>query len=510
MKNFILYFCAFLLPISVLAQKKSIIPIEDQYIKPSNKPNKTQLLQIKRAYGMFMHFGINTFSGDEWSDGTVPADKYNPVDLDCDQWVRVARDAGFRYVLLTTKHHDGFCLWDSKFTDYDVASTKVKTDIVASVSKACKKYGLEFALYYSLWDRHETTFRDKDPQKYVEFMKNQLTELFTNYGTICELWLDGGWARKPNEWGIDQVYDLVKKFQPNCAVSVNHTIVNVEGKRDFTKPDSMTVNNKYFFQYFPSDFRLWDPKIAHKLDKKQYLHNGESYYLPYEHTICLSREWTWFQKPNSSLVRDLDELEELFYWCTDNDNMLVIDVPPDNTGRIRENEANAVIALGQRLGIEKNKPLPKNGRFISLKAKVSASSVYNDKLLQFGPQMAVDGGMETRWAAADTLAELIVDLNVKDQFNKITIFEYQDVKKSTIANDIFSNFRYNRIHSYSIDIWKNEKWQTIFTDDRPLGDCKVIRFPVYYQTSQVRLKVTKATAPPSIYEFNVIDAKKTL
>ncbi len=113
----------------------------------------------------------------------------------------------------------------------------------------------------------------------------------------------------------------------------------------------MTVNNKYFFQYFPGDFRLWDPKIAHKLDKKQYLHKGESYYLPYEHTICLSREWTWFKKPNSSLVRDLDELEELFYWCTDNDNMLVINVPPDNTGRIGENEANAVIALGQHLNL---------------------------------------------------------------------------------------------------------------------------------------------------------------
>jgi alpha-L-fucosidase len=510
MKNFILYFCAFFLPILVSAQKTSLANPENQYITPSDKPNKTQLLQIKRAYGMFMHFGINTFSGDEWSDGTVPADIYNPNDLDCDQWVRVARDAGFRYVLLTTKHHDGFCLWDSKFTDYDVASSKVKTDIVASVSKACKKYGLEFAVYYSLWDRHETSFKDKDPQKYVEFMKNQLTELLTNYGPICELWLDGGWARKQNEWGIDQVYDLVKKFQPNCSVSVNHTIVKVEGKRDFTPPDSMTVDNKYFFQYFPSDFRLWDPKIAHKLDKKQYLHNGESYYLPYEHTICISREWTWFKKPNSSLVRDLDELEELFYWCTDNDNMLVVNVPPDNTGRIGESEANTVIALGQRLGINKNKPLPKNGQFISLHAKVSASSVYNDKQQQFGPQNAVDGGMETRWAASDTLPELIIDLNVKDRFNKITIFEYQDVKKSTIANDIFSNFRYNRIQSYTIDIWKDQKWQTIFTDNRPLGDCKVIRFPVYYSTSGIRLKVLKATAPPSIYEFNVIDAKKTL
>ena len=485
----------------------SIQPVFSQQITPADKPNTSQQLQIKRAYGMFMHFGINTFSGDEWSDGTVPVDKYNPTNLDCDQWVRVARDAGFRYVLLITKHHDGFCLWDSKYTDYDVASSKVKTDIVAEVSKACKKYGLEFAVYYSLWDRHEPSFNDKDPQKYIDFMKNQLTELFTNYGSICELWLDGGWKRKPDEWGIDQVYSLVKKLQPNCAVSVNHTIVNVEGKRNFTQPDSMTVDNKYFFQYFPSDFRLWDPKIASKFDKKQYLHKDESYYLPYEHTLCLSRQWTWFQKSTPGLVRDLDELEELFYWCTDNDNMLVVNVPPDNTGRIRENEANTVIELGQRLGIKKDKPLPKNGRFISLKANTSASSVFENKQAQFGSQLAVDGGMETRWAATDTLPELIIDLNAKDRFNKVSIFEFQDTKKSTVANDIFSNYRFNRIQSYNIDIWKNERWQTIYTDNRPMGDCKVIRFPVYYQTSKIRMKVTKAIAPPSIYEFNVIDFK---
>jgi alpha-L-fucosidase len=171
----------------------------------------------------------------------------------------------------------------------------------------------------------------------------------------------------------------------------------------------------------------------------------------------LSRQWTWFQKATPGLVRDLDELEELFYWCTDNDNMLVINVPPDNSGRIRENEANAVIALGQRLGIKKNEPLPKNGRFISLKANSSASSVLENKQAQFGSQMAVDGGMETRWAAADTLAELIIDLKVTDRFNKISIFEFQDTKKSTVANDIFSNYRFNRIQSYNIDIWKNDR-----------------------------------------------------
>ena len=108
---------------------------------------------MERGYGMFVHFGMNTFIEQEWSEGKVPATDYAPTALDCDQWVKVAHDAGFRYVLLVTKHHDGFCLWDSKLTDYDVASSSCTTDVVGAVAEACKKYGLKFGLYYSLWDR---------------------------------------------------------------------------------------------------------------------------------------------------------------------------------------------------------------------------------------------------------------------------------------------------------------------------------------------------------------------
>jgi alpha-L-fucosidase len=473
-----------------------------QIITPSQKPNRTQELLIKRGYGMFIHFGVNTFADLEWSDGTIPVDTYNPTTLDCDQWVRVARDAGFRYVLLTTKHHDGFCLWDSKFTDYDVASSPVKTDVVAEVSMACKKYGLQFAVYYSLWDRHEPSYLDNNKQRYIDYMLNQLTELFTRYGPICELWFDGGWDRKPEDWGLDKLYRLVKKFQPDCAVGVNHTIVNVEDERNFTIPDSMTIDNKYYFQYFPGDFRLWDPQIAHKLDKKQFLHQGKSYYLPFEHTICLSKNWNWFQKSTPQPVRDLDELEELFYWCTGNDNVLVVDIPPDNTGRIRENEANAIVELGNRLKIRKKRPLPENGRFVSLEAPATTSSVYGNDPAHYGAQLAVDGGLQTRWVAADTTAELIVSLNESDRFNKISIFEYQDRRTSS---DGFSNYRSNRIQEYSIDIWKNGQWTSIYTDNKPMDDCKVIRFPRYYQTSKIRLNVLKASAPVSIYEFNVIE-----
>lgn len=489
------YICFILLTIAFINTRA-------QVLQPATSPNVAQAELIKRGYGMFIHFGINTFTDAEWSDGTTPATAYNPSDLDPDQWVRTAKEAGFRYVLLIAKHHDGFCLWDSKYTDYDVASSPVKTDIIKAVSDACKKYGIQFALYYSLWDRHEPSFNDKNPQLYIDYMLNQLTELFTNYGSVCELWLDGGWKRKPSDWGIDQLYALIKKFNPKCAVSVNHTIVNEEGKRQFTLPSLMTEDNKYFFHYFPADFRLWDPKIITRFDKKQYLHEGKSYYLPYEHTICLSSRWNWFQKTEQLPVRGLDELQELFYWCTANDNSLVINVPPDKTGRIREYEALTVIELGKRLGLSALKPLPKNGTFISLLKPVTATSEFADTEKKYSASFVNDGNLDSRWLAADTLAELTIDLNPADAFNKISIFEYQDTKN---LPDGFSQLRTGRIKEYSIDILVAGHWQTIYLGTEPMGDCKVIRLPKRYSTSKLRLKIIKATAPASVYEFSVIN-----
>jgi alpha-L-fucosidase len=148
------------------------------------KPSALQLTQVKRGYGMFIHFGINTFNETEWSDGTLPVSSYNPTALDCDQWIKAAKEAGFRYVILVTKHHDGFCLWNSQYTAYDVASSPVTTDVVGAVARACKKYGIELGLYYSLWDRHEPTHNNPDPGVYVQYMKHQLTELLTNYGPV--------------------------------------------------------------------------------------------------------------------------------------------------------------------------------------------------------------------------------------------------------------------------------------------------------------------------------------
>ena len=258
------------------------------------KPDRQQQALINRGYGMFVHVGVNTINETEWSDGTLPPASDLPTSLDCDQWVETAKQAGVRYMILVTKHHDGFCLWNSKYTDYDVWSSPVTTDVVSEVAKACRKHGLGLGLYYSFWDRHEPTHQQKDPAAYVEYMKNQLTELLTGYGPINEIWFDGGWAKPDAEWDFPAIHALVNRLQPDCLIASNHTIAIPGKPRSIRQPQDSTAGDP--IRFWPTDFRLKDPNLVRRDDPKVYS-------------------------------------------------------TPDETGRIRSHEREQVIALADRLGI---------------------------------------------------------------------------------------------------------------------------------------------------------------
>jgi alpha-L-fucosidase len=160
--------------------------------------------------------------------------------------------------------------------------------------------------------------------------------------------------------------------------------------------------------------------------------------------------------------------------------------------------------LGKRLGLSADKPLPKNGKFISLLKPVAATSEFMDKDKKYSASFVNDGSLDSRWLTADTLAELTIDLDPAEAFNKISIFEYQDTKN---LPDGFSQLRTGRIMEYSIDILREGQWQTVYLGTEPMGDCKVIRLTRSYKTNKLRLKILKATAPPSLYELSVINFK---
>lgn len=321
---------------------------------PSDKPNRIQQAQAERKYGMFIHFGINTFFDVEWSDGTLPVSGYNPTTIDAESWVKNAYESGMNYVILTTKHHDGFCLWDTHTTDYCVNSSKCPTDVVGEVAKACRKYGIGLGLYYSLWDRHEKCY--KDDKKYVGYVCSQLKELLDGrYGKIVELWFDGGWDKRPSAWNIPVIYDLVHSLQPDCATAVNVTIGYPWSKKSMKRFRPEKYKQGMPIRYFPSDFRLWDPYFPQKDDPKLYKRNGKLYYLPFEATICIRNmtNWFWDTKYREDALVSAEFIAEKYSQLTSQGNVLVVNVAPDVNGRQDADDIARLKETAALLGIRR-------------------------------------------------------------------------------------------------------------------------------------------------------------
>ena len=188
-------------------------------------PTPQQLEWQRMELTAFLHFGVNTFTGREWGDGTEDPAIFNPTSLDCEQWVRTLKESGFKMAIITAKHHDGFCLWPTKTTRHSVASSSWKDgkgDVVRELRDACKKYGIKFGVYLSPWDRNASCYGDSPA--YNQFFIEQLTELLTNYGEVHEVWFDGANGEGPN--GKKQIYDwdailrTIRRLQPKAVTAI--------------------------------------------------------------------------------------------------------------------------------------------------------------------------------------------------------------------------------------------------------------------------------------------------
>ena len=217
--------------------------------------------------------------------------------------------------------------WDSKYTEYDIANPTIenKVDTVKAVSDACHKEGVAFSVYYSLWDQRRPSYQKSDKRFYIQYMKNQLQELMTQYGTVHkELSFDGASdSKNGRSWHLQEVYDFVKSMQPDCQISTNWTI----GKR----PVDMQEGILLFIFRLISVYGILSLPV--KDDPKIYKHSGKEYYLPFESTqtifIGIGR---WFNHPEDSTIRDVEELEEIFYVSSSNDNCLLLNIPPATNG----------------------------------------------------------------------------------------------------------------------------------------------------------------------------------
>ena len=332
---------------------------------PGEEPNATQKNQMENTpYGMFIHFGINTFMNQEWTDGSVPVEKYAPKEIAADEWVLAAKNAGMSHVVLVCKHHDGFCNWPTRRDEmkYSVAHAANKTDVVKAVSDACRTHGVRFAVYYSCWDRrwdakHADDYKKDRPatnKAYTDYMVGQLEELLSQYGPVTELWIDGSWEKKADEWGFDRVYDAVKRHQPLCQVAINWNIGHPDNVDSTVHLDQQREG--FPIRYFPSDFRIGDPELPASPDPKVFTRGERKFYMPFESTICLNNQWFW--NAGDKGLKSLDELEKLYLRATAQNNLLLLNSPPGPDGHMRPETIKRITELRERLGLKIGGPYP--------------------------------------------------------------------------------------------------------------------------------------------------------
>lgn len=295
-------------------------------------PTPAQLAWQKDGLGVFFHVGVNTFAGKEWSDGTLAPDTFDPSDLDADQWVRTARDLGAKYVVLTAKHHDGFCLWPTATTAYSVASSPWKDgggDVVAEVVDACRRHGMKLGLYLSPWDRNAPQY--EDPETYDEFYLAQLRELCTNYGELHELWFDGA-GSAGREYAWDRIGDVIAELQPTAMVfNMGPATIRWVGNEDGLAADPVE------YVTTSTDLNNYDEDV---------IETGPAVYLPPECDVSLRKGWFW--QPGEEL-KSLSHLLAIHDRSIGLGANLLLNIPPDRRGRLDDADVERVRELAEAL-----------------------------------------------------------------------------------------------------------------------------------------------------------------
>jgi alpha-L-fucosidase len=437
-------------------------------------PTARQLEWQKTELSMFLHFGMNTFTNREWGTGSEDPALFNPARFDAGQWAAVAKAAGFGRVILTAKHHDGFCLWPSRYTGHSVRNTPWKNgkgDAVRDFTGACLKAGLKAGLYLSPWDRHEPSYGDSPA--YNAHYAGQLRELLTEYGGIAEVWFDGACGEGPN--GKKQEYDfamywaLVRQLQPGAVMFSD------EG------PDVRWIGNENGFAGETCWAMMDRAGVKVGNADQGYLNTGAENGPDWVQGECdVSIRKGWFWHPDES-PKPLAELLDIYFKSAGRNGILLLNVPPDRDGRIDEKDAGRLMELRSALDriFTTDFAAGRRARAGSLRGGAE----------EYGAGMATDGKPGTFWAADDTVRSgwIEADLGRPKSFNVIRIEE-------PVAFG-------QRIRKYRVEIPDGSSWQTIVSGTT-VGRKKLDRFPAV-TADRVRLVIEDARACPLISEFGV-------
>lgn len=308
-------------------------------------PTPQQLAWQQQELTAFLHFGINTFTDREWGDGTEDPNLFNPTELDADQWVRVLKECGFKMVILTAKHHDGFCLWPTKTTKHSVASSAWKNgkgDVVRELRDACDKYDMKFGVYLSPWDRNASCYGDSPA--YNKFFVEQLTELLTNYGKVHEVWFDGANGEGPNgkkqEYDWDTFYQTIRKLQPEAVMAIMGDDVrwvgNEKGLGRETEWSATVLTPGVYARSAANKKALGISETSSDLGGRDILAKAnELFWYPSEVDVSIRPGWFYHSREDNQ-VKSLKHLSDIYFRSVGYNSVLLLNIPPDRRGLIHE------------------------------------------------------------------------------------------------------------------------------------------------------------------------------
>lgn len=449
-------------------------------------PAENQLAWHEMETNAFIHFTTNTFTGKEWGYGDESPKIFNPTSFDATQWISTLKSAGFKGVILTCKHHDGFCLWPSQYTEHSVKNSPFmngKGDVVKAVSEACKKEGLKFGIYLSPWDRNR---KDYGTPEYIEYYRNQLKELFTAYGPAFEMWFDGanggdgfyGGTKETRKIEGKTYYDwpttleLVRKMEPEILFFSDagpgvRWVGNEKGIAGETNWNTISP----------------DTLFAGKAGIEKLLNEGHengNKWIPAEVDVSIRPGW-FYHAEEDSLVKTPEQLFDIYLTSVGRGSTLLLNVPPDRRGLMHENDVQSLKGFRALL----DKEFKTN---IALNAKAEASS-YRGELPNFSPSLTTDGNKETYWATDDEVTTASVDIGLsKPQVIKYVILQ-EFIKLG------------QRVQEFSVQAMIGDEWKTI-ASGTTVGYKRILKLdPV--ETGKLRINIARSKACPLISNVEV-------
>lgn len=445
-------------------------------------PTQDQVNWQQMEYYMFTHFGPNTFTDVEWGNGKEDPKVFNPTHVDCRQWAATAKAAGMKGIIITAKHHDGFCLWPSKYSTHTVRESLWKDgkgDLLKELSEACREYGLKFGVYLSPWDQNHPAYGTPE---YNQVFANTLNEVLSGYGEVFEQWFDG--ANGEGKDGKKQVYDwnlfhnTVYRNQPQAVIFSDvgpgcRWMGNEQGVAGKTNWSTLNIKG-----YEPGHG-------APSVDILNTGVQGGEAWVPAETDVSIRPGW-FYSPSTDDKVKSVDKLMDIYYTSVGRNSNLLLNVPPDRTGRINANDSIRLMEFRKAREESFSKDLIEG-------AEIKASNV-RDNSAQYSVANMLDDNYNTYWATDDSELNPSIEIDLKQAktFNRLALQEYIPLGQ--------------RVASFSVKYWDNGVWKDL-TDATTIGYKRILRFPAI-STQKLKISFT-ALACPLISKVSLYNAPES-